>query len=101
MRPYGVIRIPEHTEAAFRRYFEHGFEPGSFGMAVLRNDLFEAVMRADRENRDSIGNIVYWLAETAPDGSWGNEEIVLGWLNKNQYFEVYQKQLTFKIISED
>ena len=38
-------------QEAFQRYFDYGFEPGSFGMAVLSNDLVGAVLYADPWNK--------------------------------------------------
>jgi hypothetical protein len=93
--------IPDHTREVFERYFRHGYEPGSFGRAVLCNDLHMAIMRADRDNRALLYQIVYWLQENAPRGSWGSPELVQGWLNKNKWFEAYQKHLTFEILSEE
>jgi len=98
---HGVdMAIPDHTREAFDRYFRYGVEPGSFGMAVLSNDLTMAVFKADQENIRSLYQIVHWLQENAPRGSWGNPEIVQGWLSKNKWFDTYQKHLTFDILSE-
>ena len=45
-----MTTIPEHTKGALDRYVDHGLEPGGFLTAVLTNDLFGAVARADSEN---------------------------------------------------
>ena len=57
-----------------RLYFENGIEPGSFLSAVLCNDLKEACGRADRFNRHLLFEIVYWLHNDAPAGTWGSPQ---------------------------
>ena len=42
--------IPEGMRDGLLLYLEHGFFPGSFLMAVLSNDLKEAVARGDEDN---------------------------------------------------
>ena len=102
MRPRNQsgYHIADHTRESFERYFRYGYQPGSFGTAVLCNNLFEAVMRADHVNRESLAHLVYWIEENAPAGSWGSREAVYGWLNKNEAYQAYQKKLTFDILSQ-
>ena len=91
--------IPEHTKDTFENYFIRGWEPGSFGMSVLCNDLVGAVSRADHINRMHLSEIVVWLVENAPRGSWGSEEAVREWLKKGPAFENYQKKRVLEILS--
>lgn len=93
--------MPSHTQEAFDRYFAHAIEPGSFGIAVLCNNLRDAAATADHWNKQSLADIVAWLEQNAPRGSWGSPEIVQGWLNKNEWYNAYQKSLTFEILSQD
>ena len=58
-----------------QRYLEHGIRPGDFLTAVLCNDLKEACGRADFTNRYLLFDIVNWLYNEAPLGSWGSPEI--------------------------
>ena len=44
-------KVPEHTQGALTRYFLYAFEPGSFLQAVLSNDLYSRVARADAFNQ--------------------------------------------------
>lgn len=92
-------RIPEHTQGALERYLTHGLEPGSFLMAVLVNDLFGAVGRADSWNSAALADIVKWLYNEAPRGSFGNEELVNDWLNRGEYFKAFNKQLVVDILA--
>lgn len=62
-------------------YIEEGILPGHFLSAVLRNDLFEAVGRADSYNLSLIPNIVKWIWNEAPSQCWGSPEKVRAWID--------------------
>ena len=99
---YGdTITIPEHIRNVFIRYFEHGYEPGSFSTAVLANDLHSAVARADTQNRHMLAEITAWVALNAPEGSWGNYDLVRDWVNQGPAFQAHQKALTYSILKEE
>lgn len=72
-------RIPDHCHDPIENYLIHGYEPGGFLTAVLSNDLFTAVGRADHINSASLSNIALWIANNAPQGSWGSYERVQAW----------------------
>lgn len=91
--------VPEHTHEALMNYFNNGWEPGSFLMAVLRNDLMQASFRADHINRPKLPEIAAWVYHNAPIGSWGNDEAIRGWLNKNEYWQEYQEKLMLERLS--
>ena len=91
--------VPEHTHEALQNYFNNGWEPGSFLMAVLRNDLIEASFRADHINRDNLANIAEWIYHNAPRGSWGSTEVVRDWLQGGVAFQQHQKQRLVDILS--
>ena len=93
--------VPEHTHTALMNYFNNCWEPGSFLMAVLRNDLMEASFRADHVNKQHLAEIAAWVYHNAPRGSWGSNEIVRGWLNKNEYQQIYEKQRVLEILSSE
>jgi hypothetical protein len=65
-----------------KRYIEHGIEPGSFLMSVLRNDLKSACECADNQNRYLLFEYVSWLYNYAPQGCWGSREAVEEWIDK-------------------
>lgn len=94
-----MIDIPIHTSEAFERYFKYGFAPGGFCSAILANDLMSAVRKADYVNKPYIYEITHWVFHNAPAGSWGSYEAIQGWLDKNEYFENYQKMLVVNILS--
>lgn len=66
--------IPEHALAALARYKLYGYAPGGFLLAVLTNDLFEAMGCADVENRFAIYEICKLVYNELPSNSWRNYE---------------------------
>jgi len=74
--------VPPHMRDGFKLWIEHGISPGSFGMAVLNNDLKEAVARADHINKIHLTTIVSWLYNFAPIDCWGSYEKTNAWQKK-------------------
>jgi hypothetical protein len=85
--------MTEQSKESLYNYFVHGLEPGSFMMAVLSNDLYDAAGRADFVNINLLGEYAKWLVNNAPYGSYGDRDTVRGWLRKNEHFEQFQKEL--------
>ena len=94
-------KVPEHTQEALERYFLYGIEPGSFLQAVLSNDLYSAVARADTWNRTAIADIVTWIAHNAPDGSWGHPDYYREWVNKGPAFVRFEKSRVWDILYKE
>lgn len=90
---FSGYELPEQSKESLYNYFVHGLEPGGFMTAVLTNDLYSAVGRADFVNIDIIPEYAQWLVNRAPRGSYGDGDTVQGWLSKNQHFERFQKEL--------
>ena len=61
-------------------YLMRGFAPGGFITAVLANDLFGAVARADLWNKPAIVEIVEEVLRTCPAHAIGSYEAVEAWL---------------------
>lgn len=76
---FSGYKIPEHTQGAMRRYVEDGLLPGGFLTAVLCNDLFGAIGRADAENLVALQEICMFVYNCLPGDCWGNEEKVWRW----------------------
>lgn len=74
--------IPELTRDSLYRYVNHHVPTGSFLRAVLTNNLFEAVGRADDENLKALKFIVTYIYNEVPSNCWGSEEKVQEWLKK-------------------
>lgn len=76
--------VPEHMHDGYVLYLLHGISPGSFGLAVLENDLREACARADEENQRALYRHVYFLYNYAPSGCWGSPEQVNEWIARHR-----------------
>ena len=72
--------LPEHMRGGMKRYLEHGIMPGDFLTAVLRNDLMEAMGRADETNLYALPSYGRFLYYYAPRGSYGSPENVKAWV---------------------
>ena len=65
---------------SLERYFEHHIEPGSFLNAVLSNDLFDAIGRADHVNVRALPEICSLVYNYLPSECWGSPSAVDCWL---------------------
>lgn len=63
------------------RYVEQHCPTGGFLKAVLSNDLFDAVARADHENIRTIPEIAYYIYNELPDGCHGSRDKVQAWID--------------------
>jgi hypothetical protein len=72
-------KIPETTLETLTAWIEHARPMGHFCSAVVANDLREACARADEYNRAVLFEIVAWLHNHAPIGSWGSRASLKRW----------------------
>lgn len=77
--------IPAHTKAALDRYVNDRILPGGFLIAVLSNDLFGAVGKADSENLAALPEIVRYIYNEVPSGCWGTKDIIWKWVEDKFY----------------
>ncbi len=75
-------RLPEHMRGGARRYIERGIPPGNFMQAVIRNDLFDALGRADDINRHRLYDICCFFYNDAPSGCFGSLERLSTWMKQ-------------------
>lgn len=73
------IGVPVHMIEGLIRYIEHGIPTGSFLEAVISNDLFDAMARADDIVRGRVFEIAAFLHSAAPRGCWGSREAFAEW----------------------
>jgi hypothetical protein len=59
-------------------------ETGSFLKAVLSNDLRDAIMRADDDNRYLMRELVEFLIGYVPAPCWGSPAAVAAWLTSKE-----------------
>lgn len=74
--------IPSRTLRAIARYIEERILPGSFLTAVLKNNLADAVGRADEENSRALHAIVRLMYNHVRGDCWGSQEKVTAWLTQ-------------------
>ncbi len=71
--------VPEHMREGYKLWIERGISPGSFGWALITNDLKEVFGRADHVNKQHIGSTIVWFYNFAPSGCWGSIEKAMSW----------------------
>lgn len=77
-------KLTQENIASIRMYIDQKIRPGGFLEAVLRNDLKEALGRADCKNRRKIFEWVEYLYNYAPAICWGSNDKVDAWLNERE-----------------
>ena len=83
--------IPAHTLAALDRYVKHRVLPGGFLTAVLSNDLFGAIARADKENKLALSEICQYIYNELPGDCWGSKDIMWKWV-ENRFYDSLEQQ---------
>lgn len=73
-------RVPPNIMEGLVAYRDTGRRTGSFLEAVLRNNLAEAVGRADRFSLAALKDIVQWVWWEMPAHAWGSEQKVRAWM---------------------
>ena len=76
--------VPQDMMDALRRYIDHGIPPGDFLQAVLRNDLADAVGRADDDNMEILPAYVAYLWNECPSDCWGSLDKVKAWIESHR-----------------
>jgi hypothetical protein len=72
--------IPDDMREGMTRYVEERKEPGGFLSSVIRNDLLDAVCRADKRNLLLVKEYAQWFYNVAPGGCAGSPEKMKVWL---------------------
>lgn len=75
---------PNNFGDTWKRYYESGCEPGSFGTALLCNDLTMACLSADNVNRRLIYEHFEWLWNNLPREGWGSPDRVTHFLSEKR-----------------
>ena len=73
-------KIPEQILDSLYRYVEKRIPTGGFLRAVLANDLFEAMGRADSECINAILYICQFIYCNCPGGCYGSYQRVNEWI---------------------
>jgi len=80
--------IPDNIMQSLERYRDTGIPTGGFLLAVLTNDLYESVARADSDSLESLPLIVKWVAMELPYSAWGDHDSVHKWIISHQTEEL-------------
>jgi len=75
-----IERIPSYTLTALELYRDERVMPGGFLRCVLRNELREALGRADSANREHIQEIVWWVYNEMPAVAHGSQAAIDAWV---------------------
>ena len=94
-------KVPDHSRETLDNYWKHGWEPGSFITNMLVGDLYAAAARADFINKPAMAFIAEYIVNEAPEGSWGNMDLVRDWCKKGHYYQQHEKQRLVEILSTD
>ena len=73
--------VPTRFLDGLDRWAKEGTPPGGFLMAVLKNDLCDAVGRADGEALMALRKIVTYANCQLPDACWGSKQAYEDWRN--------------------
>ena len=71
--------VPANTALMLEEWVFDGLIPGGFLMAVLNNDLMNAVGRADSYNRKCLVQITSFVYNVCPMHCWGNSDKTDDW----------------------
>lgn len=74
------MNIPTQMLETLVAYRDSGRPTGSFVEAVLSNDLFDAVSRADLSSQAALVDIVKWVYNNMPMNAHGSREKYRAWL---------------------
>lgn len=75
-----IKMIPKHIKSGIDWYVDKGSCVGHFLNAVLSNDLFEVVFRADNESFFYLHEICKYVFNFTPAPCWGSKKKVEDWL---------------------
>ena len=73
-------RIPTHMREGTQRYIENGIPPGDFLRALVENDLFGAMGKADDVNQRAMFYWCVFFYNEAPSGCFGSPQKVAAWI---------------------
>jgi len=98
--------INDYIEEGLYNYFTKGIHPGGFLYAVLINDLYTAVDKADFQNIVMIGKIAKYIKGNITTRAYGSPELVQDWMNdlfnvRSDYVLRLEQSKMWEKLSED
>jgi len=88
---------------SLENYLMHGYQPGGFLTAVLANDLFMAVGRADHSNRHNLPRIVQEIQHKMTPVAYGSYAAVKEWCRdadgrRSTYAANKEREYTWRVL---
>lgn len=80
-------KVPAHLRPGLVSYIVNHRPPSGFLLAVLSNNLTDALHYGDDESRACLHEIVTFLVWDAPAMCWGSKDRVTAWLSTAQIAE--------------
>ena len=71
--------LPVKYVEALTLWIKDGIEPGGFVKACLKNDLFDAIARADQTSLMIFDSLCGWLSKHAPAPCFGSKKNYDAW----------------------
>lgn len=82
--------LPGHMQHGARLYIERGIRPGSFLTAVICNDLFTTMEKADDINRHRLLDWCSFFYNEAPSDCYGSPEKFAAWCGHGGLSGLYE-----------
>ena len=79
-----MAEVPHHLRDAILRYLLGGIRPGGFLQAVISNNLFEAMARADEDSRKGLFLVCSFFYNDAPAPCFGSPAKMETWLEQSE-----------------
>lgn len=91
-------------DQSLENYLIHGFEPGGFLTAVLCNNLYLAVKRADHWNKERLPEIVDEVVHKMPEIALYSREAIRDWCmdvdsRRSDYVRRKEKEYTWRSLN--
>lgn len=76
-----LARVHRRYRGGLQRYVDDKIRPGGFLVAVLRNDLQDALARVDDDiTAEQLRVLVRWVYQYVPSHAWGSKDRVEAWI---------------------
>lgn len=82
-------RVPFNLREGIACYVTQGRPFGHFLTAVVENDLFRAMSRADDVSLAHLKDIVQFFYNQTPGACWGSPQAVSEWMARGGLTDVY------------
>lgn len=83
MKTLDLSTCPERFREGLERFVLERIKPGHFLMAVLENNLVNAINRADLQSQRELVPLVTFIYNEIPSECWGSRDKVHRWLVGN------------------